>query len=271
MDNPLNEFTVDTNPQEMQPDDAAIGIPSTQQPEGATLEAVLGQQEAPKDGTQPNDQQPQGKQAGWIQKRIQEGVQKQLQVVLAEERAKIAAEYDAKLKPLQDSILGREADDLVSQGEFKSRERALEYLRLKNGLPAASQEPEKPAQPARNDKGQFTQTNPTAPGDTEAYGQVLIAQVKAIEAASGINVMDIYNADPEVKRRILSREWDFTDVYKHASGGNQPGGYQPTLPTPSRRPNGSGVASRPINEYSSEQFKKINDFLAQGGVIDLRT
>lgn len=264
MDNPLNEIlSVDTNPQEMQPDDAALNISQTQ-PEGATLEAVLGQQEKPKADTQDNE--PPQKQAGWIQKRIDEGVNKRLQSALSEERAKIAAEYDAKLKPLQDSILNREADDLVSQGEFKSKERAMEYLRLKNGMTTAPAEPEKSAQPARNEKGQFA--SQSTPDDAEAYGQILIAQAETIKTLGGPDVLEAYNTDPEVKRRVLSREWDFTDVAKHLSGEKRPSN---ALPTPSRKPNGTGFATKSIGELNSEQFKKVQDYLAQGGVIDMRT
>jgi hypothetical protein len=270
-DNPM----VDTSLQEVGPDDAATNASNTLKAEGATLDEVLGTQPEASGAaelSQPEQQKGGEKQAGWIQKRIQEGVQKQLQAVLAEERGKIAAEYDLKLRPLQEAMLNRDADDLVGSGKVTSREIALEYLRLKNGLPAMQGEPERPNQPARNEKGQFTvsQSNQTTqsspPDDAEAYGQMLIAQAKAIEAAGGIDVLEAYNTDPEVKRRVLSREWDFADVYKHVAGKSAN-----TLPTPARRPNGSGFAVRSIGDLNSEQFKKVQDYLAQGGVIDMRT
>jgi hypothetical protein len=268
---------VDTSLQEAGPDDAAINASESTQAEGATLDDVLGTQPdvSRPESSQPEEQKGGEKQAGWIQKRIQDGVNKQIQSVLAQERAKIAAEYDSKLRPLQEAMLSRDADDLVSSGKVASREIALEYLRLKNGLPTQSAEPEKSFQPVRNEKGQFTgaqsnQSNQSSqsssPDDAEAYGQMLIAQAKAIEAAGGIDVLEVYNTDPEVKRRVLSREWDFADVYKHMAGKSAH-----TLPTPSRRPNGSGFAARSIGDLSSEQFKKVQDYLAQGGVIDMRT
>jgi hypothetical protein len=151
----------------------------------------------------------------------------------------------------------------------------LEYLRLKNGLPGMQAESERLNQAARNEKGQFTSnqknqatqsTQSSSPDDAEAYGQMLIAQAKAIEAAGGIDVLEVYNTDPEIKRRVLSREWDFADVYKNVAGKTSN-----SLPTPARRPNGSGFSTRSISECSSEQFKKVQDYLAQGGVIDMRT
>lgn len=269
---------VDATLQEAGPDDTARTASPNPQADGATLDEVLGiQPDASKnsESAQPENSKVGEKQAGWIQKRIQEGVNKQIQAVLAQERAKIAAAYDLKLRPLQEAMLNRDAEDLVSSGKVASREIALEYLRLKNGLPAMPAEFEGPNQPARNEKGQFTanqsnQTNQATQsfslGDAEVYGQMLIAQAKAIEAAGGIDVLEIYNTDPEMKRRVLSREWDFADVYKHVAGNSAN-----ELPTPSRKPNGGGFAVRSIGDLSSEQFKKIQDYLAQGGVIDMRT
>lgn len=272
-ENPMVDITL----QEAGPDDAAGNASEAPQAGGATLDEVLGTQtdELRMEASQPEQQKGGEKQAGWIQKRIQEGVSKQIQSVLAKERAKIAAAYDEKLRPLQEAMLHRDADDLVSSGKVASREIALEYLRLKNGMPAMPGEPERPNQPARNEKGQFTsnQANQpnqsiqsSSPDDAEAYGQMLIAQAKAIEAAGGIDVLEVYNTDPEIKRRVLSREWDFADVYKHVAGKSAH-----TLPSPARRPNGSGFATRSIGDLNSEQFKKVQDYLAQGGVIDMRT
>jgi len=93
----------------------------------------------------------------------------------------------------------------------------------------------------------------------------LIAQAKAIEAASGIDVLEVYNTDPEIKRKILSREWDFADVAKNMMGQTVS-----MLPSPARKPNGGGLASRSIGDLSSEQFKKVQLYLEQGGVIDMR-
>ncbi len=54
--------------------------------------------------------------------------------------------------------------------------------------------------------------------DVDRYGKLLIAQAHAVESAMGMNVMDAYNGDPEVKRKILSREWDFFDVARNLLG-----------------------------------------------------
>ncbi len=243
------------------PDDAALEAAELNQREETTLDAFVDGDNAAEDD-QPAEQPREEKQAGWIQRRIQEGVQKQLQQALVKERARIAAEYDAKLAPLKEAMLQREAEDLVRTGKVASKDIALEYLRLKNGLaPQASQ----PQQSPRNERGQFVTQEQGQAQEAERYGGMLIAQVKAIEAATGLNVMDAYNADPEVKRRILSREWDFADVLKHMTGQTPAG-----LPTPTRRPNGQGPAARSVNDLTGEQFSRMQKYLERGGVIDMR-
>ncbi len=261
-ENPMVETTL----QDVGPDDTALETAANPNAEGTTLDAVLDEQ--PESARR--QEQPKGteKQAGWIQKRIQEGVSKQLQAALAQERLRMAAEYDLKLRPLQEAALSRDADELVASGKITSKEMALEFLRLKRGVPAPQQEAEQTPLPLRNEKGQFTSQPTNTPDSTEQYGQMLIAQAKAIEVASGLNVMDAYNEDPEVKHRVLSREWDFSDVARYMVSGGQAS--TNPLPTPTRRPNGLGPSARSIHDLSTEQFGRIQKYLEQGGVIDMR-
>lgn len=242
------------------PDDAAKEAAGQSQREETTLDAFVEEDQGPEENQTP-EQGKEEKQGGWIQRRIQEGVNRQMQQVLSQERARIAAEYDAKIKPLQEAMLQREAEDLVRSGKVHSKDLALEYLRLKNGLAPEAQKP----QPARNERGQFASQEQAQAGEVERYGSMLIAQVKAIEAATGLNVMDAYNTDDEVKRRILSREWDFADVAKYMAGQTPSG-----LPIPTRRPNGQGPAARSVNDLTGEQFTKMQKYLERGGVIDMR-
>lgn len=241
------------------PDDTVLEAAELSQREETTLDAFVEEDQESGDD-QPAEQPKEEKQAGWIQRRIQEGVNRQMQQVLSQERARIAAEYDAKLKPLREAMLQREAEDLVRSGRVATKDLALEYLRLKNGIA-----PEMGQQPARNERGQFVSQAQVQAQEVERYGNMLIAQVKAIEAATGLNVMDAYNTDADVKRRILSREWDFSDVAKHITGQTPSG-----LPTPTRRPNGQGPASRSVNDLTGEQFTKMQKYLERGGVIDMR-
>lgn len=244
-------------------DDAALEALAPGQQEETTLDTFVNEDDAAQEANLP--EQPKGeKQAGWIQRRIQEGVNRQMQQALAQERARIAAEYDAKLRPLQEAVLIRQAEDLVRSGKVASRDIALEYLRLKSGLAPESLSNES-SQPIRNEKGQFVSQVQLQAQETERYGSMLIAQVKAIEAATGLNVLDAYNQDPEVKRRVLNREWDFADVAKHMAGGAPSG-----LPTPTRRPNGQGPQARSVNDLTGEQFSRMQKYLERGGVIDMR-
>ena len=71
--------TVDTSMQDVGLDDAALETTADTNAEGASLDDVLDvQQEAPRQPEQPEQPKGQEKQAGWIQKRIQEGVSKQI-------------------------------------------------------------------------------------------------------------------------------------------------------------------------------------------------
>lgn len=247
------------------PDDTALEAADANGQEETTLDAFMDEDQGQEEANPPETQRGE-KQGGWIQRRIQEGVQKGLQQALTEERARIAAEYDAKLRPLREAVLIREAEDLVRSGKVASRDLALEYLRLKNGI---EQDVPQAQQQMRNERGQFVSREQVQlqaqTQETERYGNMLIAQVKAIEAATGLNVMDVYNADPEVKQRILNREWDFADVAKHMTGQTPSG-----LPSPTRRPNGGGPAARSVNDLTGEQFSKMQKYLERGGVIDMR-
>ena len=94
----------------------------------------------------------------------------------------------------------------------------------------------------------------------------LFAQAQTIQALSGVDVMELYNTRPDVKRRILSGEWDFMDVFRTRQENTAPG----VAPAPVRSANGAVFSGISIARMSPEQFSRLDELLAQGGRIDMR-
>ena len=179
-----------------------------------------------------SSEQPQVGEPGWISKRVDDAVRK------AETR--IRAEYEAKLAPLRESMMDRQAQELVDQGEFRSLDRAREYVRMKGGVEEVTKE----------------EVNPV----TQARADLLARQAEKIKANRGIDVMAMFQSDPETQRRILSGEWDFYDVADNAK--------KPL--SPMRTPNGAGMQNMSIQNMSDEQFRKLQANLARGRTYDMR-
>ena len=223
--------------------------------------------EAMDDGAEeePAEEQPQEEQGtsepGWMRKRIDKAVQK----AVAATEARLKAQYDAQMAPIMEQMLKQEAKELVKSGEFRSQERAEEYLRLKKGMniPAVPEEP-KPAKP-RNDKGQFAPANDPA---IETKADMLAMQVEKIKARDGVDLMEYFNSDPGIKDKVLSGEWDFYDVADHVAKGRAA---KPKGPAPMRSPNGaSGANHNAIENMSDEQFARLEKRIAEGARISLR-
>lgn len=186
---------------------------------------------------------------GWIKKRVETAVEKRL----AEVESRLRDEYESRMAPMRDAMYEREADKLVDDGEFKSRERALEYIRLKNGAPQA----QSPSQAPRNDKGQFAKQD----DGVEARANMLYAQAEALQAATGVDVMEIYNSNAEVKRKVATGEWTFLDVYKALPK-------QQKIPSPTRSANNGSLSDLNIRNMSAAQLAKLDAVLDGGGVIN---
>lgn len=198
---------------------------------------------------------------GWIKQRVNAAVNK----AVAEAEARVAARYEAMLAPMRESMLDREAQDLVQSGEFKSLDRAKEYVRLKSGAQPAQEQT-----PARDAQGRFTKQQDAAPQNetdpvTKAKADMLAAQARKIVNARGIDVMEAFNSNPEIQQKVLSGEWDFYDVADHMAGGGR------TIPAPMRSPNGSSSRnSVTIRGMTEAQFKKLDESLAAGSRYDMR-
>lgn len=201
--------------------------------EGIVLDdAVLAPetQDEAKQQAEPAEQQ----EPGWFRARINDAVRK------AEDR--LRADYEAKLAPLREVMMERQAMELVEQGEFKSLERAKEYVRMKGGYsePPAQEENEDPYMAARAD--------------------VLARQAEKIKANRGLDVMALFNSDPDIKQRVLSGEMDFYDVAESMK--------RPLAPV--RNSNGVGMNAMSIQNMSPEQFERLQKNLSGGKTYDMR-
>lgn len=250
---------VENNVLESAQDDAAQA-----QDNASDLSEILDQtvtdqaEEAQPAANQPTAAQPQ-KEPGWIKQRVESAVQKQLAQAVADAEARIRAEYEAQMQPLRDSIIEREAQDLVDSGQIKDKTMALSYARMKHGLPgdAAQNVPaQRPAEAAsqaqpRDEKGRFTSDS------VNQRASMLAAQAKAIMAAGGPDVMKAYREDESVRNRILSGEADFADIAEQMRGGR-------TAPTPVRAANGQSVETSSISSMTDAQFDQLNAMLRKG-------
>lgn len=197
-------------------------------------------------------QSPQGtSEPGYIKKRIDKAVSK----AIAETEARMRAQFDAQMAPIREKMLNDEAQELVRQGEFKTLERAKEYLQLKQGVTPTA-ESEAPKQQPRNSQGQF------APKDdpvTSARIDMLAHQADTIKARTGIDVMAEFSKNEEIKQAVISGEMDFYDVAESMKAPKR------RPPAPARSPNGvNGVGPNSIWEMSDEQFARMDKKLDEG-------
>lgn len=203
-------------------------------------------------------QEPKAKEPGYVKQRIDKAVQK----AIAETRAEMQAEFDRQMAPIREKMLTDEAKELVKQGEFKSLERAKEYLQLKQGIAPNTQPEKQPEQQPRNDKGQYAPKEDPA---TTARIRMLAHQADKIKASRGIDVISEYNNNPEIQKKIISGEMDFYDVADQMKGTKR------NPPAPMRSPNGaSGHSPNAIENMSSEQFKRMEKRISEGARISLR-
>lgn len=203
------------------------------------------------DITEEPQETPPAKEPGWIRGRIDKAVSK----ALAEQETRLRAEFDSILNPIRESVLDRQAEDLVAEGEFKSKERALEYLKLKGGISL-----ETPQEQPRNAQGQFVSNNQP---EVDFKAQLLANQAAKIKAKSGVDVMAVFNQNDNIRTQVLSGQMDFYDVLETVQSRRN-------VPAPIRQSNGANVGSVSVANMTDAQFKKLQENLARGIVYDAR-
>lgn len=189
---------------------------------------------------------------GYVQRRIDKALARERENIKAEVMAQMEAQY----APIRDRLLEMDAKELVRQGEFKSIERAKEYLQLKQGI-SPTVTPEKPAQP-RQQNGQFA---PKQDPVIQAKIDMLASQADKIKAKTGLDVIEEFSNNPDIKEAVMNGEMDFYEVAEQMQG--QP---KKRPPAPSRSPNGASGQTAPnaIDTMSDEQFERMERKISQG-------
>lgn len=219
-----------------------------------SLDSFTGEEEAPAEEKQTGSKGT--NEPGWFQSRWNKNVEK----LSAQIREEVRNEYEAQIAPLKERLLDMDAKELVKSGEFKSIERAKEYLQLKQGVqPTVT---EKPAEQPRNANGQYA---PKEDPVVQTKIEILRKQAAKIKEKSGIDVIDIFSKNEDIKKAVISGEMDFYDVAEQAKTSRR------KPPAPARSSNGaSGQSPNAIDSMSKEQFARLEKKISEGARISLR-
>lgn len=210
---------------------------------------------------QPGEEESRGtsgqKEPGYVKNRIEKAVAR----AVAEERARMQAEFDQQIAPYREHMLEMEAQDLVRTGKVKDLDTARELVRYRQGQP----QPERQEQP-RNEQGQYASNQePSRDPAIQARIDMLEYQAKKIKDQRGVDVIEEFKNNSKVKQKLVSGEWDFYDVADYMSGKNK------RAPAPMRSPNGASGANRTaIDNMSDEQFDRLEKRIKEGARYTLK-
>lgn len=96
----------------------------------------------------------------------------------------------------------------------------------------------------------------------EAQARRLITQAETIRDLTGADVFQRYLTDAEAHRRVLSGEWDFRNVLESMAG-------ERNAPPVVRSANGGSAGIR-VKSMSESQFRRFDEALEKGEIIDMR-
>jgi len=215
--------------------------------ESESLESLADSDEGEPAEEEPKDGKQSASEPGWIKKRVEKAVAK----ALAEQQR----QFDAQMAPIREKMLTDEAKELVRQGEFKSLERAKEYLQLKQGLPVTPAETEQ-SQP-RSENGRFSSKEDPA---TTARISMLTHQADRIKESGGPDVISEFRNNPKIKQKVINGEMDFYDVAEEMKSAKR------RPPSPTRSPNGASGQNKPnaIESMTDEQFARMEQRIREG-------
>ena len=234
-------------------DDALPEDVVEEQDESESLESFVDNEQPAEEETKETESQGTS-EPGWIKKRVEKAVQKAVAEALAQQQA----EFDKQMAPIREKLIEDEARELVRSGEVKNLETAKELVRLRKGQPTTATQ-DRGEQP-RNDKGQYA---PKEDPVTAAQISMLEHQAERIKASGGPDVIEAFQNDAEIKRKVVSGEMDFYDVADELRKQTPKRGRPPA---PMRSPNGaSGSQKSTIAGMSAEQFAKFDKSLDEEG------
>lgn len=255
-------YTVDETMMESVQDDAAQA-PEVADALSAALEAVGGgEPEEKQDGAAPGQEESKalrGRMRSYEERGYKRGAR--------EAEAKWADEkrgYEERLARYEKLELEAEAKRLA-QEKGMPEDIAFEYLSMKKG-----KQVDAPAAQPRGEDGRFTQRTTDPQSAAHARAASLMAQAEAFEKSSRGAVgkdaiLDAFENDENVRSKVASGEWDFTDVGLYLS--DRPAQRAPRVV---RSPNGGTIRASNFDTMSDEEFAKFNERVAKGAVFDTR-
>lgn len=173
----------------------------------------------------------------------------------------------------QERIAKYEAEELEREAKRFAQEKnmpediALEYLRMKKGMPAAASQP-------RDDAGRFTQQKAATDDPVMENAQIragtLMTQAEAFEkmsngAVTRDAILDAFQNDADVHQKVVSGEWDFTDVGRSLSGAAQQ-----SAPRVSRSASNGKISNSTFMSMSDAELAMFDERIRQGAVFDAR-
>ncbi|MDO4355814.1 MAG: hypothetical protein Q4E13_04810 [Clostridia bacterium] len=156
------------------------------------------------------------------------------QDALERERAQWQQErldYERRIAQLQDDRLNWEAAKLAKE-EGISEQIALRLLRAERG---------QPVQPADG---------------VRRRAESLMRQAELVQRATGMDVLEMFRSDAEVRRRVSEGEWDFADAVAH----RRPADAAPVRSAGAAR----DVGRQSFSRMSREAFERFDEMLKTG-------
>ena len=263
-----NETMVQDLGEEMEMDDLSIDevVEEPEEEPSESLDSIMGEIEEPEE-EQPDEQPEEPPKAkgepGYVRGRIEKAVARErasMQADFDRQIAEMKSQFEAQMAPFRARMIEDEAQELVRSRKISDIETAREFVRMKNGQPAAApaaSTPEPKREQPRQSNGQFAPREDPA---ISARVSMLNHQAEQIEAETGLDVTAEFMSNPEIKKKVISGEMDFYDVAKQMQ---KPQKKRP--PSPMRSPNGaSGNNPNAFENMTSEQFAKLEKKIQEG-------
>lgn len=185
------------------------------------------------------------------------------------------SKWAAERKDYQDRIAKYEQMELEAEAKKFAQEKnipediALDYLRMKKGQPVAEQPRDEAGRFAAPEQQPAVESD-TAMNDSQARAVTLMTQAEAFEKmSSGMvtkdDILGAFQNDAEVRRKVVSGEWDFTDVGRALSDNGQQ-----RAPRVSRSASNGKVSANTFIGMSDAEFAMFDNRISQGAVFDAR-
>ena len=263
-----NNYTVDENLMESALDDAAQApetggdaLSEALEQIAPTTDVEAGQQEGTGELEMPADKGLRGRMKQFEQRGYNRGLKEAESKWAEKERG-----YQERLAKLDQMELENEAKKFAQENNVPENF-ALEYLRMKKGMPAAEQ--------PRDDAGRFAPQKPAADNDpkmaeAQARAQTLMTQAEAFEkmsngAVTKDAILEAFQSDADMHQKVVSGEWDFTDIGRAL--GDAP---QRSAPRVSRSANNGKIGTSTFLTMSDEEFARFDRQISAGAIYDAR-